>query len=207
MPEMTPETRRLAAELGRRYGVGEDAVLVLWRAVEAGGGGMAQFDHPELGGMGQWSRGGMTMIGAMSDHALKARVQGLCDELVNHVSGRAGSETPAATRQFQGQGAPDGAGAAGPSRSAAEIGQPQGRWWPGELGEPASIGSQDDMRYAAFPAARRLAVQAGGRTTVYDTADHRISGFSQQQGGTSSATFTSQHGTVRLADLRVAGEG
>ncbi|HEX8374362.1 MAG TPA: hypothetical protein VF606_04200, partial [Geminicoccaceae bacterium] len=101
----------------------------------------------------------------------------------------------------------DGAGAAGPSRSAAGAGQPQNRWWPSELGEPASTGSQDDTRYAAFPAARRLVVQAGGRTTVYDTGDHRISGFSQQQGGVSSATFTSQHGTVRLADLRVAGQG
>jgi hypothetical protein len=57
------------------------------------------------------------------------------------------------------------------------------------------------------PGSTALVVQAGGRTTVYDTGDHRIGGFSQQQGGTSSATFTSQHGTVRLADLRVAGEG
>jgi hypothetical protein len=207
MPETTPEAARLAADLGRRYGVGENAVLALWRAVEAGGGAMAQFDHPELGGMGQWSRGGMTMIGAMSDHALKGRVQRLCDELANHVGGRSGSEVPAASRQSQSQGARGSAGVAGPSRSAADTGQPQSRWWPSELGEPASTGSQNDTRYAAFPAARRLAVQAGGRTTVYDTADHRISGFSQQQGGTSSATFTSQHGTVRLADLRVAGQG
>ena len=207
MPERTPETTRLAADLGRRYGLGGDAVLTLWRAVEAGGGAMAQFDHPELGGMGQWSRGGMTMIGAMSDHALKGRVQRLCDELADRVGGRSGSEVPAAGRQSQSRGAPDGAGAAALSRSAAGTGQPQNRWWPSELGEPASTGSLNDTRYAACPAARRLAVQAGGRTTVYDTADHRIIGFSQQQGGTDSATFTSQHGAVRLADLRVAGEG
>jgi hypothetical protein len=136
------------------------------------------------------------------DHALKARVQGLCDELSAHVRGHASSDAPA-SRQSQGQ----GAAADGPTRPAAGPAQRRDRWWPDELGEPASTGAQDDMRYAAFPAARRLVVQAGGRTTVYDTGDHRIGGFSQQQGGTSSATFTSQHGTVRLADLRVAGEG
>ena len=197
MPEMTTDDpgRRLVADLSRRYGVGEGAVQALLRAVEAGGGGMAQFDHPELGGMGQWSRGGMTMVGSMSDHALKARVQGICDELDDHVRGHAGSSKAPADRQSQSQGAPGGAG------------RQQSRWWPDELGEPASTGAQDDTRYAAFPDARRLVVQAGGRTTVYDTGDHRISGFSQQQGGLSSATFTSQHGTVRLADLRVAGEG
>ena len=36
---------------------------------------------------------------------------------------------------------------------------------------------------------------------VYDTGEHRISGFSQQQGGDQSLTFTSQYGLVRVADL------
>ena len=39
--------------------------------------------------------------------------------------------------------------------------------------------------------------------TVYDTGDHRIAGFGQQQSGDRSLTFTSQHGTVRVADLAV----
>jgi Short C-terminal domain len=39
--------------------------------------------------------------------------------------------------------------------------------------------------------------------TVYDTGDHRIGGFSQQQSGDQSLTFTSQHGLVRVADLPV----
>ena len=210
MPEMTTDdTGRLVADLSRRYGVGEGAVQALLRAVEAGGGGMAQFDHPELGGMGQWSRGGMTMVGSMSDHALKARVQGLCDELAAHLREHGGSSSSHAPggHQSQVQGGSGGGSTKPAAGGAAGQQQRRSRWWPDELGEPASTGAQDDTRYAAFPDARRLVVQAGGRTTVYDTGDHRISGFSQQQGGVSSATFTSQHGTVRLADLRVAGQG
>ena len=59
------------------------------------------------------------------------------------------------------------------------------------------------MRYACFPATRRLAIQQGGRTRVYDTGEHVIGGFSQQQGGDRSLTFNSQFGLVRVADLPV----
>ena len=37
--------------------------------------------------------------------------------------------------------------------------------------------------------------------SIYDTGEHRITGFSQQQGGDQSLTFTSQFGLVRVADL------
>ena len=37
---------------------------------------------------------------------------------------------------------------------------------------------------------------------VYDTGEHMLSGFSQQQGGDQSLTFTSQFGLVRVADLQ-----
>ena len=74
-------------------------------------------------------------------------------------------------------------------------------WWPAELGSPASTGAQNDLRYACFPGSRRLAIQQGGQVRVYDTGEHRISGFSQQQDGDQSLTFTSQYGLVRVADL------
>ena len=50
-------------ELARKHGVSPDAVRVLQEAVRHGGGRMAQFSHPDLGGMGQWSSGGMTQVG------------------------------------------------------------------------------------------------------------------------------------------------
>jgi hypothetical protein len=50
-------------------------------------------------------------------------------------------------------------------------------------------------------------VEENGQVTVYDTGEHQIGGVSQQQGGGSSLTFTSQYGTVRLADLPVVSGG
>ena len=71
-----------------------------------------------------------------------------------------------------------------------------------DLGSPASAGAQNNLRYAFFPGPRRLAIQQEGRVRVYDTGEHMLSGFSQQQGGDQSLTFTSQFGLVRVADLQ-----
>lgn len=59
------------------------------------------------------------------------------------------------------------------------------------------------MRYAYFAQARRLAIEVGGRVTIYDTLDHQIGGFSQQQGYGGSLTFSSQYGLVEVASLPV----
>ena len=75
-------------------------------------------------------------------------------------------------------------------------------WWPGELGEPASSGAQNGMRYAYFPQKRRLLVERDGRKSVYDSAEHQISGVSQQSGQSSPLVFTSQSGPVPLDSLR-----
>ena len=79
--------------------------------------------------------------------------------------------------------------------------QPQAAWWPADLGQPGTNGSQNDMHYAFFPDKRRLAIQAGGKTTVYDSGDHRIGGVQQAQGSGQHLAFTSQHGTVDLGSL------
>jgi hypothetical protein len=77
-------------------------------------------------------------------------------------------------------------------------------WWPEELGEAASSGAQNGMRYAFFPQKRRLLVEKDGTKTVYDSADHQISGVSQQSGSSSSLVFRSQSGPVALDSLRRA---
>ena len=57
-----------------------------------------------------------------------------------------------------------------------------------------------------FPATRRLAVQSGGVTRVFDTGEHRIGGVQQQQGGPAATlTFTSQLGTFGISVLREIG--
>jgi hypothetical protein len=178
----------MVAEVASRHGVSLEAAFAVLDSLALSKGTQAQFNHPDLGGMGQWSRGGMIMIGDMFNQGLKHRVDELCNELASLVQ-----EQPSIhAAQSQSQG--------GVSLVAAGSGSPS-RWWPPELGEPASVGAQNDMRYAYFPASRRIAIREGGRVRVYDSGEHRLSGFSQQQGGDRSLTFTSQFGVVRLADL------
>jgi hypothetical protein len=188
--QITAAVSRTFEDVARRHGVSADAVATLVTALRRGGGTQAQFSHPELGGMGQWSRGGMIMVGDMFNHALKDRVDRLCTELSRAI---ADGSMPDPTLTAQGQ--PE---RADPSASAA-----QGARWPSELGVASSAGSQNDLHYAVFAATRRLAVERNGRITIYDTRDHRITGVSQQQSADQSITFSSQHGPVRLTDLSV----
>jgi hypothetical protein len=176
-----PADARLV-EIAKRHNVSEAAVLALLRALQTSGGSMAQFSHPDLGGMGQWTRGGMTMIGDMFNHDLKARVEALCFDLSEFVRSEQLSDRVE-------------------EKSAAED-NASTRWWPSGLGHPSSIGAQNDMRYAFFPSTRRLAVREGNKVTVYDTGDHMISGASQQQASTQTLHFSSQKGAVRLTDLK-----
>ena len=43
-----------------------------------------------------------------------------------------------------------------------------------------------------------------GAISVYDTLDHRIGGFAQQQGASSTLAFTSDRGVVDVAKLPLA---
>ena len=177
MNNLTADGQSLIQSISGRYGLSHDSAYSMLVAVSNGGGTMAQFYCPELGS-GQWMRGGMTMVSDMFNHGLKNTVNNLCDELSNAL----------ATQQIW-KPAPSGGGGGG------------NQWWPGDLGSPSSSGAQNDIRYAFFPQARRLAVQRDGQVSLFDTQDHSIGGVSQQQGGGSSLTFTSQYGTVSTLSL------
>ncbi len=209
MNDLTEAGRQIVTDVAARHGVSQDAVLVLLRALVAGHGSQAQFNHPDLGGMGQWSMGGMTMIGDMFNNGLKARVDAMCGEL----SGALQRDTvftaarPATASQSQSQSGSGGSLAAGSGSSFfVTAGNGPGTWWPDELGQASSTGSQNSLRYALFPQSHRLAIDVAGKVTVYDTLDHHISGFSQQQSGDQSLTFTSQNGLVRVWDLPVVSD-
>ena len=195
MQELTPEGLQIVAGLGQSYSISNDAVIVLLRALVAGNGYQAQFNHPELGGMGQWSQGGMIMIGDMFNQGLKNKINSLCEDLSSRLRSQPLFAPAASQTQTQGQ------GASGASFFASGLNTSS--WWPADLGVPSATGAQNDMRYACFPATRRLAIQLGGVTRVYDTGEHTIGGFSQQQSGDQSLTFNSQFGVVRVADLPV----
>jgi Short C-terminal domain len=222
MQQLTGEGRRIVDGVAQRHGFSSDAVLTMLLAVSAGYGNQAQFSHPEFGGMGQWSSGGMVMIGDMFNNYLKGRVSSLCQELSTLIQGQPLFAGPAQTQSqsqgggWQGQGSNWQGQQGGNSQQQSSGGSGfnsgmgtslfvqssgSGNWWPSDLGVAGSTGSQNNLRYAYFPNARRLAIDQGGQVTVYDTADHQIGGFGQQQSGDQSITFTSQYGVVRVADL------
>jgi hypothetical protein len=215
MIKLTPEGEKLIADIANRHQASVDAVKAMLEALLRGGGTMAQFNHPEFGGSGQWLSGGMTMVGDMFNNALKAKVDGLASELSGLIAGRQqqsgwlyapssqsqSSQWPGSQSQSQSSGSGGSQAAGGPSAFGSYFSQ-SGDWWPTDLGSPASVGSQNEMRYAYFPAANRLALYRGGRVEVLDTGEHIISGFGQQQGGGDSITLTSQLGTVPLSSLK-----
>jgi hypothetical protein len=188
--QLTPVGHQAIQDLAQRYGVSVDAVRTLLFAVAAGGGTLAQFYHPELGGNGQWMSGGMTMVGDMFNYGLKATVSGLCSELSSLLSSQQVLVPLPAQRTGSGFIAAGNA------------------WWPAELGSPSSSGGQNDARYAYFPQSRRLAILYNGKITLYDTLDHRIGGVQQQQGGyAGSLTFSSQYGTFSVDTLPLVSLG
>jgi hypothetical protein len=232
MRKLTPEGEKLIADIANRHRVSVEAAMTMLEAVSQGGGSQAQFNHYELGGYGQWQRGGMIMIGDMFNNGLKSTVDSLASELSNLImnepqqgggmyapsyqsqnqSSGSQSQGSGGGWQSQGSGGWSGGGSHGGGYSGGTSAifepmssQSSGDWWPTDLGHPSSVGSQNDMRYAYFPGARRLALYRNGQTEILDTGDHQISGFGQQQGGSDSITLSSQLGTVTLNQLRRVG--
>lgn len=223
MRPLSPAGQQAIHDLAQRHGFSPPAVLNMLEAVINGNGSMAQFNHPEFSGSGQWMQGGMTMVSDMFNNLLKSRVDGLCRDLANLVATqpdliRSGSF------QSQSQGSPPQDGGYGQQQESHGGGQQQqsgsgpmgpvslfvspapgysSDWWGADLRWPTSTGAQNGVRYAYFAQARRLAIEVNGRVTIYDTLDHQIGGFSQQQSSGGSLTFSSQYGLVDVARLPV----
>ncbi|GAA4086412.1 SHOCT domain-containing protein [Zhongshania borealis] len=175
MQKLTDVGENLVNGIASRYGLSYGAVVHMLVAVNNGGSSMAQFNCPELGGSGQWMRGGMTMVGDMFNNSLKTTVNNLCNELAGVLANN---------QMF-------------PVIPAGTPGSNQ--WWPAELGSPFSSGAQNNNRYAIFP--NRLAVELNGQVSVYDTLNHNIGGVSQQQSGSQTLTFSSQFGNISTLSL------
>jgi len=175
-----PASPSLVQRLARDHDLPESAVAALREALRQGHGRMAQFDIPALGGPGQWMSGGMTMVGDMFDHALKAKVEALCRALQPEAAkaGAAGDD-----------------GAFEPRRPGASS------WWPSPYASPAATGGQNDFRYAYFPQDDALVVEEKGRVIVYDTAGRDLRGFGQSQPGPPALSLHGRLGGVDLATL------
>ena len=125
--------------------------------------------------MGQWSQGGMIMVGDMFNNALKYRVDSCA------TSWRAVREPEPAVAPRRIPVAEPGrprlscraAAASGVSfRVVAGLGS----------ASPSSTGAQNDIRYACFPPPPAGDPARRRRLASTTPQDHQISGFSQQQG-------------------------
>jgi Short C-terminal domain len=201
MTELSPSGLRSVEEVAARTGFSRDAVTSMLASMMAGRGGMAQFSHPEFGGSGQWLAGGAIMISDMFNNALKARVDALCNEL-SALVWREQDFATADSFQSQSQGTRENH-PRGSSSLLAAVEPGQTNWWPSDLGVPSSLGAQNEVRYSYFPKTRRLALDINGKITVYDTQDHQINGFSQQQPGSGSFSLSSQLGVVDVTRLPI----
>lgn len=215
MKQLSNSGQQAVNDIAQRHGFSFEAVASMLESVIHGNGSMAQFNHPEFSGSGQWMRGGMTMVSDMFNGQLKGRVDGLCSELSGLV---ASQPDLLRTGSFQSQNQGDQqqtSHAGGPYQDAnspmntsaslfiAPAPGTSSDWWPSDLRWPNSTGAQNGVRYAYFAQARRLAIELNGSVTVYDTQDHQLGGFSQQQSHGSSVTFSSQYGLVEVTRLPV----
>ena len=205
MPNLSPAGQQLVQDLSQRHGVSLDAATHMLIAVHNGNGTMAQFSHPEFGGSGQWMRGGMTMVSDLFNSHLKSRVDNICNDISNSLSNHQSSPF-SGSFQSQSQGGmhsqtQTAGGNAG--NNSLFMPDPSTNWWPTDFGSPNATGSQNNIGYAYFAGAHRLAVKTGGEVWVYDTLNHQIGGFSQQQGSGGSIAFFSQFGTIALSSLPI----
>lgn len=161
--------------LARKHGFSREVVEAVMRAMLTTNGRSAQFNHPELGGIGQWMPG-MVQIGDMFNTALQSRVNALCTE-ISALLATMPTEVRMPAYDF---------------------------WWSSELGIPNTAGGQNDLHYAYFAQHHVLLVKRGQQVTRYDTTGHTITGVMQQQSG-GSATFvcTTDRGIVTLDQLKI----
>src|ERR1700694_5343776 len=119
---------RLVARVALRHSISPEAVHTILRALRFGGGSMAQFSHPEFGGMSQWSPG-MTMVGDRFNNSLKSKLDAVCTELAGYAAENE-------RRHYSED--------SGVSYRASQ----KSNWWPAGLGTPTSVGAQNDLKYA-----------------------------------------------------------
>ncbi|MDB5869500.1 MAG: hypothetical protein JWP96_1832 [Polaromonas sp.] len=217
MQALSQSGQQLINDMARRHGFSADAVLSMLESVINGNGSMAQFNHHEFAGSGQWMRGGMTMVSDMFNNHLKNRVDGLCSELSRLLANQPGllrsgsfqSQSQGGQQQnnnnyvgtqFQSNSPVMNSGA---SLFVPPVPGSSADWWGASLRWPNSTGAQNGVRYAYFAQARRLAIELNGKVTIYDTLDHQIGGFSQQQSYGGSISFNSQHGLIDVNSLPV----
>ena len=182
--------RDVIQSVAQRYLIAEPVVRKLFDQLKVSCATACSFDIPELGGMGHWSPGHVTGAPG-ADHSLRMRIDGLCSELAALIQGSETSAPEALTR------------AAHTAPASGRVDLPAGEsWWPASFGMPAASGERHGMRFAFFPAAKRLLVQQGARIDAHDTRDAQVTGVAEMSGETTSLMFNTDKGTVKLEEWK-----
>lgn len=189
MKKLSTDGQQKVTDIAARYNLQPETVESLLIAIVQGNGTMAQFNLSELGGQGQWMKGGMTMVGDMFNNSLRATVDKLCAELAELLT-----TSVLFTNGEEDQGGEVSEKQALPYTQVSSS-------WPTVFGNPTSTGSQNNFRYAYFAPVHRLVIEDNGKRTIYDTKHHQITGVSQQQGTNNLYRFTSQEGVIDLNSL------
>ena len=158
-------------QIAQKYDLSPDAVKALAEALQRGNGTLAQFNHPELGGMGQWMPG-MVMVGDMFNNALKAKIDGVCTTL-------ASTHTPSTMAQMQSNRWWD-----------AELGQPKTS---GAQNETRYAYFPDSKRL--------LVMRDGKIKTYHTGSHRIVGVSQQQSNNTQSLVFQTDQGVISEADL------
>lgn len=203
------EDKQFIQAVAEHNQLSESAVEALFVAIQAGHGTAAQFNHPELGGLGQWMGDGMIMLGDMFNHRLKATVAQVCTEIADYLTGRPPQsevERPQ-TRQTKPHAKEPSPMQFKPFAPMREMTfSAQEAWWPQEFGTPTASGAQNTLQYVYFAQKKRLVIRLDQRVAVYDTQDHQINGVSQQQDAKQKVTLRSQKGELSLSTLKKLSE-
>lgn len=116
---------------------------------------------------------GMVMVGDMFNSALKYKVDRLCAEL-SALSRTLPKENPVSA-----------------TSTITSV-------------SPATFkGSQNNSHYAYHASDKRLVIENGGKTTLYDTTGYPLTGVQQSQDGSGKhLSFTYPGGTVQVTELK-----
>jgi hypothetical protein len=216
MKQLTPEGQQIINNIAQRYNFSPDAVFSMLQSVINGNGSMAQFNHPEFGGSGQWMRGGMIMLGDMFNNGLKNSVGGLCQELSNLIASQPGL-IQSGSFQSQHQGTQQQSNYGGNQQQQNSTGTSgtcqlvctsacRKFWklvarWPA-IPPPVQV-RKITCVMPILPPFGGWQLKQMGMLPFTTHLDHQIGGFSQQQSVGSSITFTSQYGLVDIKTLPV----
>lgn len=174
------QLQTLYQQLSNTHHVSVEAIQVLVRALVEGGYRSANFNHPELGGVGKWN-GGDVILGDMSQEALRLKiwriVQGLLPTLQQTIPPEPIQEADATFVM---------------------------PWWNDvTLREPVLKGMFESTTFGYFLEGARVVVKQSEHITHYDASGHLVTDLQMMSGARGQMVLVLQtlSGDIAVSDL------